>query len=109
MPASVAGQEPDRQPVNLGEQDLVGGLPPRARDFLPACVGEARQIVEPAAADDAEDGLRHVSGDGSREVVVSAGETTRIGGAWPLVGGLGALAARRKPPLEGDGLGHNRP
>ncbi len=63
MPAPVARQEAERQAVDLGEQDLVGRLAPRARDLLPVRVLDARQIVETAAADDAQDGFDHIPSD----------------------------------------------
>jgi hypothetical protein len=59
MPTPVPRQEADRQPFDLGEQDVVGRRTPRACNGAPARVLDARQVIEPAAADDAEHGLGH--------------------------------------------------
>ena len=48
-----------RQAVQLGEQDLVGRLSPGRADRLPVHLLEGGDVVEAAAADDAEHALGH--------------------------------------------------
>ena len=60
MAAAVARQEHEVHALEGSEQQLVGRLAPRAFDALPARVFEARNVVDAAAADDAENRFCHV-------------------------------------------------
>jgi hypothetical protein len=57
----VARQKHDRQAVDLADPQRPRRLAPRAFDALLAHLGEARQVVNAGAADDAEHGFRHVA------------------------------------------------
>src|SRR3546814_14651955 len=55
MAAAVARQEYQRLPIQLGPHDRVGRRAERRVQPVPADVLEARDVVDPAAADDADD------------------------------------------------------
>ena len=55
MPAPVARDEYDGLPVERAEAELVRGRAERAVDPPPFDIGEPVDLVEPAAADDADD------------------------------------------------------
>jgi len=57
--APVSRQEYDRLPAESAKAELVGGLAERARHPPPRDVGEPVDLIEPAAADNADDILRH--------------------------------------------------
>ena len=54
MAAPVARQEAQRQPAELGEEDVVRRLAPGALDAPPLGALQPRQVVEARSADDAE-------------------------------------------------------
>src|SRR3546814_7612545 len=55
MAAAVARQEYQRLPIQLGPHDRVGRRAERRVQPVPADVLKARDVVDPAAADDADD------------------------------------------------------
>ena len=57
--AAVARQEHDRLAVERSEAEFVRGRAERAFDPAPFDIREAVDLIEPAAADDADDGPGH--------------------------------------------------
>ena len=58
-PAPVARHEHDRLAVEGAEAEFVGGRAKRALDPAPGDIGKPVDLIETAAADDADDGGAH--------------------------------------------------
>src|SRR5262249_10408379 len=57
--AAVPRKEANGQSLEFGKKQRIGGTAPRRGDLPPLDVLEPRQIIDPAAPNDAKDRLRH--------------------------------------------------